>query len=101
MVARDFSLQDLPYTRLLQLPDEDREFLALDELKPHQLTELSGIAGTHSNASGTSSGSNNNYNVLQSAQLSPSAAAAAAVTSKGRGFGNPGDSGDKVVTKVN
>lgn len=40
MVARDFSLQELPYSRLLQMPDDEREFLALDELKPHQLTEL-------------------------------------------------------------
>lgn len=40
MVARNFSLQDLPYSRLLQVPDDEREFLTLDELKPHQLTEL-------------------------------------------------------------
>lgn len=31
---------DLPISRLLQVPDEDPEFLRLDELKPHQLTEL-------------------------------------------------------------
>lgn len=37
------SLQDLPYSRLLSVPDDDeREFLALEELKPHHLTELSG-----------------------------------------------------------
>lgn len=42
MVARNFSLQDLPYARLLQVSDEDREFLSLEELKPHQLTVLSG-----------------------------------------------------------
>lgn len=40
MVARNFSLQDLSYSRLLQVPDEEREFLALEELKPYQLTEL-------------------------------------------------------------
>ncbi|XP_058122930.1 basic helix-loop-helix ARNT-like protein 1 [Anopheles ziemanni] len=40
MVARNFSFQDLPYNRVLQVPDEEREFLTLDELKPHQLTEL-------------------------------------------------------------
>lgn len=40
MVARNFSLQDLPYSRLLQVPDEEREYMTLEELKPHQLTEL-------------------------------------------------------------
>ncbi|XP_035792727.1 uncharacterized protein LOC118466938 isoform X1 [Anopheles albimanus] len=40
MVARNFTLQDMPYNRALQVPDEEREFLTLDELKPHQLTEL-------------------------------------------------------------
>nr|XP_029734953.1 aryl hydrocarbon receptor nuclear translocator-like protein 1 isoform X2 [Aedes albopictus] len=40
MVARNFSLQDLPYNHLLQVPEEEREFLTLEELKPHQLTEL-------------------------------------------------------------
>ena len=51
MVARNFSLQDLPYNRVLQVPDEEREFLALDELKPHQLTEL-GVAVTCASSSG-------------------------------------------------
>lgn len=46
MVARNFSLQDVPYSRLLQVPDDDREFLTLDDLKPHQLTEL-GVTGHH------------------------------------------------------
>jgi hypothetical protein len=39
--------QDLPYSRLLSVPDEnddgfnhEREFLTLEELKPHHLTEL-------------------------------------------------------------
>lgn len=38
--------QDLPYSRLLSIPDEndgfnhEREFLTLEELKPHHLTEL-------------------------------------------------------------
>lgn len=42
MVARNFSLQDLPYSRLLQVdvPENEREFLTLDELKPHHLIEL-------------------------------------------------------------
>lgn len=40
MVARNFTLQDLSYNHLLQVPEEEREFLTLDELKPHQLTEL-------------------------------------------------------------
>lgn len=40
MVARNFSMQELPYSRLLQIPDDEREFLTLEELKPHQLTEL-------------------------------------------------------------
>uniref|UniRef100_A0A182Q698 Uncharacterized protein n=1 Tax=Anopheles farauti TaxID=69004 RepID=A0A182Q698_9DIPT len=52
MVARNFSLQDLPYNRVLQVqPDEEREFLALDELKPHQLTELGVSAATASSSS--------------------------------------------------
>lgn len=39
MVARNFSLQDLPSSyRLLSIPDDDeREFLTLEELKPHHL----------------------------------------------------------------
>ncbi|GAB0089841.1 CYCL [Sergentomyia squamirostris] len=41
MVARNFSLQDLPYSGMLQIPDEEREFMTLEELKPHQFTELS------------------------------------------------------------
>lgn len=46
MVARNFSVQDIPYSRLLQVPDDEREFLNLEELKPHQLTEL-GISNHH------------------------------------------------------
>lgn len=38
MVARNFSMQELPYSRLLQIPDDEREFLTLEELKP--LTDL-------------------------------------------------------------
>lgn len=34
MVARNFSVQELPYSRLLQVPDDDRDFLTLEELKP-------------------------------------------------------------------
>lgn len=44
MVARNSNLQDLPYARLLQVSEEDREFLTLDDLKPHQLTELTGLS---------------------------------------------------------
>nr|XP_022917453.1 protein cycle isoform X2 [Onthophagus taurus] len=33
MVARNF-VQDLPYSRLLQVPDDDREYITLEELKP-------------------------------------------------------------------
>ena len=40
MVARNFSFQEVPYSRLLQIPDEEREFLNLEELKPHQLADL-------------------------------------------------------------
>lgn len=40
MVARNFSLQETPYSRLLEVPDDNREFLNLEELTPHQLTEL-------------------------------------------------------------
>lgn len=43
MVARNFSLQEIPYSRLLQIPDDDREYLTLDELKPYHLTELGGV----------------------------------------------------------
>lgn len=42
MVARNFTLQDLPFSRLLSVPDEDErsEFLTLEELKPHHLIDL-------------------------------------------------------------
>lgn len=42
MVARNFSLQDLPSSyRLLSATDDDeREFLTLEELKPHHLADL-------------------------------------------------------------
>lgn len=33
-------MPDIPYTRLLQVPDDEREFLNLEELKPYQITEL-------------------------------------------------------------
>lgn len=71
MVTRNFTLQDLPYTRLLQVPDEDREFLTLEELKPHQLTELSGVVPVPSGDSGLTSRSNTN--TLHNSRLSPSA----------------------------
>lgn len=73
MVARNCTLQDLPYARLLHVSEEDREFLALDELKPHQLTELSGVAPAVALASenGTNNNTNNNNNNLSSEE-SPS-----------------------------
>lgn len=40
MVARNFSLQEIPFSRQLEVSEEDREFLTFEELKPHQLTEL-------------------------------------------------------------
>lgn len=62
MVARNFSLQDLPYSRLLQVPDEEREFLTLEELKPHQLTEL-GLSTQSTLDSGHNAQSENNQQV--------------------------------------
>lgn len=40
MVNCNFSLQDLPFSRLLSVPEDEKEFLTLEELKPHHLTEL-------------------------------------------------------------
>lgn len=40
MVNHNFSLQDLPFSRLLSVPEDEKEFLTLEELKPHHLTEL-------------------------------------------------------------
>ncbi len=60
MVARNFSVQDIPYSRLLQVPDEEREFLNLEELKPHQLTEL-GISNHHRNDENKSNSGANNH----------------------------------------
>lgn len=34
MVARNVSVEDIPYSRLLQIPDDDRDFITLEELKP-------------------------------------------------------------------
>lgn len=34
------SMPDIPYARLLQVPEDEQEYLNLDELKPHQITEL-------------------------------------------------------------
>lgn len=34
MVARSFSVQDVSYSRLLHVPDDDRDFITLEELKP-------------------------------------------------------------------
>lgn len=61
MVARNnFSLQELPYSRLLQMPDDEREFLTLDELKPHQLTDL----GVEPHPNSTTADPNNAQNLL-------------------------------------
>lgn len=45
MVARNFSVQDLPSSyRLLSVPDEaEAEFMTLEELKPHHLTDLTPV----------------------------------------------------------
>lgn len=40
MVTRNFSMQELSYSQLLQVPDDDSEFLTLEELKPQQQTQL-------------------------------------------------------------
>lgn len=34
MVARNFPIQELSYSRFLQVPDEEGEFLTIEELKP-------------------------------------------------------------------
>ncbi|KAG5883496.1 hypothetical protein JTB14_013926 [Gonioctena quinquepunctata] len=34
MVARSFSVQDVSYSRLLQVQDDERDFITLEELKP-------------------------------------------------------------------
>lgn len=41
MVSRNFSQLESAYSRMLQVSDDDREYLNLEELKPHHLTELS------------------------------------------------------------
>ena len=41
MVARNFPVQDLPYSRLLQVPDDEMEFLELEELKPSSVQSYS------------------------------------------------------------
>lgn len=45
------SMPDIPYSRLLQVPEEEREYLNLDELKPHQITEL-GILSHQTSSAG-------------------------------------------------
>lgn len=40
MFTSYFPLQNMSYSCLLEVSDEEREFLTLEELKPHQLTEL-------------------------------------------------------------
>lgn len=51
MVTRNFSLQDLPSSyRLLSVPDEDElEFLTLEELKPHHLSDLGAVQAVDQN----------------------------------------------------
>lgn len=40
MVARNFPMQEMPsYARLLQITDDEPEFLALEELKPRQKSQ--------------------------------------------------------------
>lgn len=40
MVARNFSVQEFSYSRLLQIPgDEEGEFLTIEELKPSSIQE--------------------------------------------------------------
>lgn len=40
MFTCNFLLKDLPFSRLLTVPEDEKEFLTLEELKPHHLTEL-------------------------------------------------------------
>lgn len=53
MMARNMSL-DMPYSRLLQVPEDEREFLTLEELKPRQLTELEAVTNNAVAAGGGS-----------------------------------------------
>ncbi|EDS41082.1 circadian protein clock/arnt/bmal/pas [Culex quinquefasciatus] len=80
MVARNFSLQDLPYNNLLQVPEEEREFLTLEELKPHQLTELgvSIVTSPGSNTLVTSIGGGGGTTMVASDITSHSSAASTA-----------------------
>lgn len=41
MVSRNFSQLESAYSRMMHVSDDDREYLNLEELKPHHLTELS------------------------------------------------------------
>lgn len=40
MVARNFNMQELSYSQLLSVPDDDSDFLDLEELKTNQQTQL-------------------------------------------------------------
>lgn len=97
MVTRNFTLHDLPYQRLLQVPEEDREFLTLDDLKPHQLTELSGRVNYNNNTnSGTvtsDSASLNNPGHVNHSDFNSSSS----TTSIGRGLIDSIRSVDKVI----
>jgi hypothetical protein len=69
MVTRNFSLQDLPFSRLLSVPEDEKEYMTLEELKPHHLTELNSQSQQeHSYLSDqqlqiTQDGIDQNYNV--------------------------------------
>lgn len=39
MVARNFSVQDLSYSRLLRVPDDENEFLTFEELKSSDIQQ--------------------------------------------------------------
>lgn len=65
MVARNFSMQELSYSRLLQIPEEEREYLELEELKPNQLGEY-GIEPNNSvNHDGGQSGDTEQQQLVQ------------------------------------
>lgn len=99
MARRNFILHDLPYERLLQVPEEEREYLTLDDLKPHQLTELSGRGNSNNNNNNntgtviTDSASLINAGHVNHSNFNSSSA----VTSIGRGLIDSIRSVDKVI----
>lgn len=40
MVARNFNMQELSYSQLLQVPDDENDFLTLEELKPSSQSQI-------------------------------------------------------------